>query len=746
MHHLWQLIAPALAMCLAIIGTSTLLASLGNRWSQRVRSIGPVQSLLLALVCVLALLMNANAWLPGYIVFPVFLVTGVVGIAVALRRGSADPLAHASIWAFTISVLAGTLVVACWDLAFATRHLWMLEGTNHDLVFFYGGAKWAMQHPLSVDQATVVREWSLGQCGQGMQFIGNGCVVQRNGAYTLLALASSFVPDAGPNQVRAMIGGAALFPVIGMLPSMAGRFGGGHRVPRGSVVAFLLAVLCMAGTGMMLSVINENIGTAMAGAVLMMIVLWALSPMPSPLVKWIMLGAAAGCVGIVYGEAAVHACLVVALAVVTTALWMRSWRVFLLGGVMAMVACAVVLNRMLPELIASYTQVSGIVAQSSWPSWYIQQSFWGWWLAAPFAGLLMTAQPAVNPEAVMLGLLLMAATGWLSIREQRWRFFVGLLAASGLLVIYVQSHGYQYGEHKLVQVLGPAWGALLAWLLLRHSRRRGRMGGVILLMAILAALSAAYAVRSRAILVSHVPSGISHTLSAALRLPQAGDEVIIDVSAVVGPDQYVKQDFAILELHRRGARARMADRGRDPVGYSDALFNDSLRRADSPDWLLVLKHPGAAPALQLGAAPVVEDPTFALYSLQSGQLPLAQAGRGWHTCEQDHCWTQGRFSLETFVPKDCAGARLQVDLRLLHPPGAGRIQVTVNDRQGPTLQSLETGQISLDLPKGSSVITLVPDWQIASPQSLGISGDSRPLFADVSRARISCNVPARQAE
>lgn len=745
MNFVWQLIAPVLAMCLAVIGSSTLLAVAGIRVSPLLRRIGPIQTLLLASVCVLALLMNANAWLPGYVVFPCFLIGGAVGAIAALRRGCRDPLAHASIWAFTISLLAGVLVVAWWNYAFASRHLWMLEGTNHDLVFFYGGAKWAMQHPLWVEQATVAREWVLGQCGQGMQFIGKGCIVQRNGAYSLLALSSSFIPEAGPNQVRAMIGSAALFPVLGMLPSMAGSFGGARRWPRGTVIALLLAVLCMLGTGMMLSVVNENIGTAMAGALLMMIVLWALTPMRSLGAKWLMLGAAAGCTGVAYGEAAVHACMVVALAVMVTAMWLRSWRVFLLGGVLAMLACAIVLNRMLPELIASYAQVSGIVTQSSWPSWYIQQPFWGWWLSAPFAGLLMTAEPAVNPEAVMLGLVLMASTAWLSIREGRWRFFVGLLAASTVLVAYVQSHGYQYGEHKLVQVLGPAWVALLAWLLLRHSRRRGRLAVVLLLMAILGAMSAAYALRSRPILVSHVSSGITHAFSEAIRLPQKGDEVVIDTSGVNGPERYVKQDFAVLELHRRGVRARIADRGDAPVGYSDALFNDSLRGAESPDWLLVLRQPGTGPALPPGTAPLLEDPTFALFSLQSGQLPLAQAGTGWHTCEEDHCWTRGAFSMETFVPEGCKDARLTVDLGLLQPPAQGRIHVTINGGNAASVDG-QQNEVSFPLAKGRSLIVLSPDWQVASPQALGLSADSRPLFANVSHARISCGVPAETAE
>ena len=133
------------------------------------------------------------------------------------------------------------------------------------------------------------------------------------------------------------------------------------------------------------------------------------------------------------------------------------------------------------------------------------------------------------------------------------------------------------------------------------------------------------------------------------------------------------------------------------------------------------------------------------FSLQSGQLPLAQAGTGWHTCEQDHCWTRGAFSLETFVPKGCAGARLQVDLDLLQPPAEGRIHVTVNGVEAATVDGHQ-GEVSLSLAGGSSVVVLAPDWPVASPQALGLSTDPRPLFANVSHARISCGVPAEPAE
>lgn len=727
-------------MCVAVVGPSVLVATAGRRWSPRFRQLSPIQALALASASVLGLLLNANAWLPGYLVFYALLLLGVGGIALALRRAFTDPLAHAAIWSIAIGVLAGTFVVACWDLIFAARHLWLLEGTNHDLVFFYGGAKWAMEHSLAVSQATIANQWGLGECGQGMHFIGNGCIVQRNGTYTLLALASSLTPQASPNGVRAMIGSAALFPVLGMLPTMAGKFGGASRWPRGSALALLLAVVVMLATPMMLSVVNENIGTAMAATLLMMIMLWALTPMRSPTGKWIMLGMAAGCVGLVYGEAAVYACLVVGLSVATTALRMRSWRMFLVGGVFASSTFMLSLNRMLPELLSSYVQVSDIVSSATWPSWYIQQENAIWWLAAPFAALLMTVEPAVNFEAAALGIVLMSASAWLSIREKRWAFYIGFLAVSALLVAYVQIRGYQYGEHKLIEILGPAWIALLAWLLLRHASRAGRLPLVFVLMSMLGVLSVAFVLRVRPVIVSHVPSAITHSFAEALGRVAPGDEVVMDVSGVSGPERYVKQDFAFLELAKRGIRVLMADNGRHQEAYSDALLGSSFTLASSPDWLLVLKQPGSAPDLSIAGAPVMEDPTYALFSLRSAGLPLVQTGRGWHTCEPDHCWTEGSFSFEAFVPSGCNGAHLRFDIGVLQPPSDGKISISVNGRQKAELVASQAKEISLELVQGRSLVTVAPSWEVTSPLALGLSADGRRLFASIARARVSCNV------
>lgn len=737
MSYLWQILVPGLTVCVAIVGTAGLLAFACRRAGWCLGGMSEGQTLLLASVCVLALLLNANAWLPGRILFPALLATGMTGLVMAAWGWRRAPMAHVVLWVAATGWLCTSVMVAAWDLAFAGRHLWMLEGTNHDLVFFYGGAKWALQYPLAVDQAAVQQTWELGRCGQGMQFIGSGCIVQRNGAYTLLGLASTLVPEAGPNQTRAMVGAYAVFPLLGLLPVIGRRFGQGRWWPHGGMLTSALVLLCMGCTGMLLAVVNENIGAAMAAALLTTIVLWGLTPMASLPVKWIMLGMTAGCVGIVYGEAAVYACVIVALAVVVTARWQRSWRTLAVGGVLSLLTCALVLNRYLPELIASYQQVSGIVAQADWPSWYIHQ-FPLWWLGAPFAGLLMTAQPPVNPEAVAMGVLLMLVTACLAVRERRGRFFCGLLLVSGLLVGYVQLQGYEYGEHKLVQMLGPVWVALLAWVLARHARRRRTLPTILLVAGVLAALSSAYATRARAIIESHVPAAVTYSLAAALRLPQPGDEVILDTAAVRGPEKFVKQDFAILELHQRGVRARLAASGNTPEGYSDALFEGSLAAAHSPDWLLVLKQPGTDSVTHPPMAPVREDATFALYSLNHGEFPSVVAGKGWHQCEQQHCWTSGEFTVEAVVPSACENPLLYLAMAPFQPPAGGRIEVKVNGADFANLHVEHNQEILVPLALGRSVVSVHPRWQVQSPHALGMSDDGRRLFASISTVGVRC--------
>ena len=160
-------------------------------------------------------------------------------------------------------------------------------------------------------------------------------------------------------------------------------------------------------------------------------------------------------------------------------------------------------------------------------------------------------------------------------------------------------------------------------------------------------------------------------MAEALHVPVRGDEVLIDSSAVAGLERYVKQDFEILELHRRGVLLRMAENVRPPVGYSDALFTSSLKAADSPDWLLVLKQPGTGPALKLSMPAFLEAQTFVRYSLRGGKLLLVLAGAGWHPCDQNHCWTESEFSFEALVQGECPSALLQVDLAYFEAPLRG---------------------------------------------------------------------------
>jgi len=741
MAHAWQIAAPGLAMAVAVIGTAALLAPALIAGAQRAgHAMAPVQSLAFAAALVTALLLNANAWIPGRLLFPVMLVAGAVGLGLAGWRGRRDPLSHAALWAAGLTFSSSAIVVGAWDIAFAGRHVWMLEGTNHDLVFFYGGAKWAMEHPLAVSQSFVQSTWEIGQCGQGMQFIGSGCVVQRNGVYSLLALASTFTPDAGPNMVRAMIGACAVFPVLGMLPTLSGRFGGGRWLPRGGLLASVLVLACMGCTGMLLAVVNENIGTAGAAAMVMMLVLWALTPMASTMVWLLMLGTTAGAIGLVYGEAAVHACAIVAIAVFVQARRRRSWGLFIAGGAITLTACVVVLNRQLPELVSSYLQVSGFVAQSEWPSWYIQNRA-VWWFASPFAGMLMTAQPPVSAEGVLLGMLLMLVTLGLAVREGRWRFCSGLLLLSALLVGYVQFHGYQYGEHKLIQVLGPAWVALLAWLLARHARRRRATLVVLLVLGALVVLSLGFAGRARGIILSHAPGALTYALADALALPGDGDEVVIDTAAVRGPEKYIKQDFAIIELHRRGARVRMASNALPPVAYSDALFDGSLARASSPDWLLVLRQPGAAPATVPPWDPVAEDMTFALYALDEGRQPVIVSGAGWHQCEASHCWTEGAFTLEAVVPSACRSPVLHLSMAAFQPPAGATVEISTGGGRDTRL-TVADNAVVVPLPNGTSTVSVRPDWDVRSPQSLGQSSDARRLFMSVSDAAVQCGLAA----
>lgn len=739
-----SLLAGLLSFSLAIFGAGALLALALLRFAgARGRDLDFNLAYALCSAFAVLLLLNLNAWVPGQFLY---WAAGLAGAGCAIAffvLCSTRSQRIVGLGAMCASMVVCGVLLSGWYWMFAGNHFWMLEGTNHDMVFFYGGAKWAATQPLLAEQPAIAAAWGLGDCSAGMHVIGTGCALYRGGTYTLLAMGTAFDAGAGPNAVRAAVGLLGVFPVLGFIA--VGRAEESNRAQAVARWALLtgLSLLVAVSAGILCSVSNENIGTAIAGGVLAAVAIWVLLPSSSPAFKAMLLGIGAAIAGHVYGEAAVYACWLVMLGVLTDA-WNRRQPTWILqGGAISFACFAIGLNFLIPELYRSYTVVNGLVVARDWASWYIHAAPFTW-AAAPFAGLLMGGTPPVTPTGLIVGMFLTALTLYMGIKRGHWIACVGLLIVSWAMAFFVESHGYQYGEHKIVELIAPIWSAFLCTFLYQDIANKRQLSWtawtkLLAVASVLLLLSVSFLYRTKEILNGHTQYALDYRFEHLLPVVKPGDEVVIDISGVHDAARYIKQDLVVLEIHRQGARTRFSRKTDDSmIAYSDALTSGSFISSKSPDWLIQFRS-GAVSSVIQGPEGARSNDEISVYDLRNGALPVALAGEGWYRCEPGHCWTGESFGVETYVPLGCPkGGQLMIEEDFFNPPANATVEVIVNDRSLGHIPLAEARQLRVNVPSATSKISVRPGWEVKSPSDLGQSADGRKLFATIQRVSLIC--------
>jgi hypothetical protein len=690
------------------------------------------------------LLLNTGLWIPST---SAWMLLAALAASLALH---AILVAPRLAWSRLAPIIAGiTLTVILtyvWLRVFGSPHLWLLQGDGNDTLYFFGGARWAAEHSLYTAQRVVEDSWGLGNCRQGAIIVGTGCPVYRNGVYTLMSILPSLQAEASANEVRSGISLIALCLFCGAFPyvSTVGnvRFG---RWPVPSVlVAAAISIMVAISTGMVGAMANGNIGSMAGGAVIAMLVLWGMTDCSIPPFKALLLGGGAAVAGHLYGEAAIYACCVVAISISFDAYRARQPTWIIKGGLLAIVSFVAGLNVVTVELYKSIQEISGIVVASQWRAWYLLNEPVVW-LAAPFTGIQMDGAKLVTMTDLFLGYCLACMTLAMGMRRRWLVMTTGLLILTSALFVYVCLKQYQYGEHKILQLVGPFWVAYLC--ALAYARWCGSANGAKgKLMAIgslllLSALSLNFLMAAKSALNIRVPQrSLSLEFAHPLRRVQAGDEVVIDQSAVANTDRFIKQDYATMLVHARGGRVLLSHRVDDTIPpHTQFPRTDTFKNAVTPDWLVRIAARGQVSILndELTAADGASS-EYDLVDLRSGGIPVVLAGDGWYQCEASHCWTKGGYSLEAYLPAICEnGGILRIAQSVYSPPPGAAVTVSTDGRSY-FRHSNDLEMIEVELQRGWSTVSVVPNWEIRSPAAVEGSGDARPLFAALLHVNVHC--------
>lgn len=702
----------------------------------------PIELRYIALfVSILLVTLNGNQWVAGNVLFPALTMIAVTSVVIVTRRlTNSDRRNAVREGASLVAVQAFTLVTLF--VAFQMHRYWLLEGPNHDSLFYYQGLLWASESPLFVGKEAVRELWALGVCGEGGPWIGYDCPLYRGGTYTVAAWTQYFLPRPYGNAVyfTAVYSSTMAWLACRLLPATT--------IPRWAIPLFAITVAF--STGIIGALINANVATVMGAAAFVLIVALAMRTDISPGVRYGLISACCALAAHVYAESIFYAGLFVSLLFLLEL--PRNFYLLRVSGIIRLIFILLLIvfglgNVAVAQALSNLFALGEVAKGGEWFSWYIQHApfFWG---GSFIAGLLMGAEmPLIPIVLTALAITLFACVILLSSRQTR-ACTLALIGVTCLAVLYVESTSYQYGEHKIVHLLGPAWAfvlifasaRLMGWSGVVDSERPipliAKAGGGIILSCLIL-ISAHFFVRSSYLLnSSRVHHGVDFGLPDLVSHIRPGETVLVDDSGWSGVEKFQKTHYLTFQLHHQGAEALLPNITSDSLrgGYVRGSRNDSLSQAKGLDWLVQSRGNSMPDAkfLPPSITPLWENADYRLFRI--GDKPVAVASNGWYDCEPTHCWTAAPFEIETYVPQ--GKFELSVNFRIFRPPGGGIIKVSSGDGRVLATVRSSSEQVRIELPLGWSRLVFNSDWTVISPLDAGMSADQRKLFAAVQRVEI----------
>lgn len=675
--------------------------------SEQVRSEQAIQ-LSLGIISVLLLIINLNLWMPGQWIYPAAMASGLGGV-VKLWMGRRNGSARVLVWIaclLLLVLLTGCITAYRVDAA----HHWLVETSNHDTLFYFEGAHWAIHNPVYVDPSKVSEALNLGGCRMGAVFIGNDCAVYRGGSFSLLGLALGFGGGTAGNDMLIGASLGVLLLAAGLLPLIVQKQGVSRfaRLVWIPFCCFIVLAIYFSPT-LLAAAINSNVATTFGAVAAGMVLGLSLHTDKTWWRRPLMFGLGAALAAHTYGESAASAVLFAAMGVFFSSLRDRSVLRFMLPACVCAGAFFVAANVVMVELIQSARDVEAIASGGQWEGFYLNANPLTWF-AAPFAGMVINGNPYVSHTMLAFGWVITAVVFICSLTNFRTACaMVSIAVVFGLLVSFVEARDYLYGEHKIVQMVGTSAGVLAAGIVIRFLGNGNkswlkRVVGCMLLLLLLGAIVAQARPSLEVSVAWRAPHGLSLDFRRDLDVAMPAADWVIDDTAASGMERFQKTHYLAYLIHENGGRAHLPKLDSDGMrgGYARRVLGDTLVGVSAPRWLVQLKsHDGIRSPFQYTQAAVTESTEYDLIDLSRVSPGLAiSSGENWRPCVSSGCPVASGFEIEAIA---WAGVGQRCTLTVLmegtSPASSTSVKVTVEGGDTQVLELTPAG-VRVDLGSG----------------------------------------------
>lgn len=705
------------------------------------------------LAFVLLALFNSNQIVGAQLPFFVLVFFSPVILVFSWITFSSQLIRRAVIELLEILLVGFIALIAVTALYHAGRY-WVHEGPNHDSLVYFEGLMWALDKPLLVGGEAVKSHWGFNTCGNGGSiWIGFDCGLYRGGTYTLSAWIQFFSPYKTGNGLYSLLAYAGLFSwiAVGELVGKINLDG-----TRNFVLRLFFPLLLLFSTAVLSSLIDSNLATMLAAASLAILVA-ILSNRTTSILRRCILGGLWASVGAhFYAESIFYAGLIVFIAVIVEYFQERKTSVFRKNifslfcfGMVLLVA----MNYVTVYAVQSLFLFKSISQGGDWPAWYIDAAPWAWLGGFISSPLLGGSEISSYPLAALGASLSIFSIFVLALSRKNHPVIISVLLTSALAVWYVEAKSYRYGEHKILQLLGVSWSLLLALAIIELQSHRPlqilkkkmavSMYSVItfIIIGVTAYVIGDFITRGARMMKSLEPAhGIHPGIEKLVSHIRPGAVVLLDDTAWLGIEKFHKAHYLTFLIHNQGARVVMSNHGEDVLrgGYfKNELNNTFLSSPDEVRWFVSGQSTLDRTSIfhQTDVEPIAATKDYSLYRILPRLSALVVPGAGFNQCEATHCWTSGATVMEVFSANSGKQKELTIETEYFMPPKDGRVLVTVNGKNLPSIAA-GTPVITIPIEAGASKIQLSPSWEPVSPQQLGLSSDSRKLFLMLKNVRV----------